>query len=104
LEQLRSLYPEAVSVSERFSPVAGFDLWRAAQSQLQNAGVPGQNVTLIRECTASHPKRYFSHRRDQGETGRMLAMVQIEDPFPQPAHLPGKRPILCKKRGNHGNQ
>lgn len=28
-------------------------------------------------CTASHPERYYSYRREKGSTGRMLALLQI---------------------------
>jgi copper oxidase (laccase) domain-containing protein len=28
-------------------------------------------------CTAAHPDRYYSYRREQGRTGRMLALLQL---------------------------
>jgi len=28
-------------------------------------------------CTASHPDRYYSYRREQGKTGRMLALLMV---------------------------
>jgi copper oxidase (laccase) domain-containing protein len=31
-------------------------------------------------CTASHPDLYYSYRREQGRTGRMLALLALELP------------------------
>ncbi len=31
-------------------------------------------------CTASHPDRYYSYRREQGRTGRMLALLALDTP------------------------
>jgi YfiH family protein len=78
LAQLRSLCPAAVRGTKPGALVAGYDLWQAAQGQLLQAGLLKKNLVAIRECTASHPRKYFSHRRDHGQTGRMLAMVQIK--------------------------
>lgn len=80
LEQLRALYPAAVLQKSRNALAAGFDLWQAAQTQLEKAGVSRKNIVVLRECTASNPQKYFSHRRDRGKTGRMLAMIQIQTP------------------------
>ncbi|NTV52879.1 MAG: peptidoglycan editing factor PgeF [Candidatus Firestonebacteria bacterium] len=80
LALLRAKYPAAVGEKPRGARTAGFDLWQAAQTQLEKAGVSGKNIAVTRECTASHPARYFSHRRDLGQTGRMLALIQIQVP------------------------
>jgi len=29
-------------------------------------------------CTAAHPERYYSYRREQGKTGRMLALLMLQ--------------------------
>ncbi len=78
LKALQSQYPEAVAVSQRFEPAASFNLGQAAQIQLAHAGILPRHITVIPECTACHPKKYFSYRRDGKETGRMLGMVQIK--------------------------
>jgi YfiH family protein len=44
------------------------DLWRAAELALRDAGVA--SVDRIDLCTAFHPDLFFSHRRDNGVTGR----------------------------------
>jgi polyphenol oxidase len=44
------------------------DLWLCARRSLEAAGVG--DVVVAGECTICTPDRYFSHRRDQGITGR----------------------------------
>lgn len=42
--------------------------------QLQGVGV----VSDDRTCTATHPERYYSYRREKGRTGRMLALLAMD--------------------------
>jgi len=49
------------------------DLWAANARTLAEAGI-GQ-VDRLDRCTACEPARFFSHRRDAGRTGRMVAFV-----------------------------
>ena len=44
------------------------DLWTAAEQALRAAGV--EDVERTDLCTACHPELFFSHRRDDGVTGR----------------------------------
>lgn len=44
------------------------DLWSAAERALRNAGCT--RVDRVDICTACAPERFFSHRRDNGLTGR----------------------------------
>jgi YfiH family protein len=44
------------------------DLWTAAERVLRDAGV--ESVERLDLCTACDPERFFSHRRDDGVTGR----------------------------------
>jgi purine-nucleoside/S-methyl-5'-thioadenosine phosphorylase / adenosine deaminase len=44
------------------------DLWSAAERALRAAGVEG--VERLDLCTACNPDLFFSHRRDDGDTGR----------------------------------
>lgn len=57
------------------------DLWEANRRQLLDAGVSGERVTVMGECTAcalSHGQRkYFSHRAEHGFTGRMMSMIGV---------------------------
>jgi len=44
------------------------DLWLCAERALARAGI--SDVEAAGECTICNPGRYFSHRREQGRTGR----------------------------------
>jgi YfiH family protein len=49
------------------------DLWAANERALRDAGV--ERVAVLRRCTACEPRLFFSHRRDGGRTGRMVAFI-----------------------------
>ena len=51
------------------------DLWTAAERALRAAGVDDVHRTDL--CTCCNPELFFSHRRDDGRTGRqgMIAYV-----------------------------
>jgi hypothetical protein len=53
------------------------DLKSAASARLRAAGVPGHHVDVCPDCTACATDRYFSHRRENGHTGRIAAFVRI---------------------------
>jgi copper oxidase (laccase) domain-containing protein len=44
------------------------DLWTAAERALRAAGV--EEIERTDVCTSCHPELFFSHRRDEGVTGR----------------------------------
>jgi YfiH family protein len=52
------------------------DLVKANWCQLLDAGVPGENIESINQCTACHTDLFFSYRKEH-VTGRMLAVVGI---------------------------
>ncbi len=57
------------------------DLWEANRRQLLDAGVAAQNISLVGGCSgcAGLPgrRRYFSHRCEDGFTGRMMSVIGI---------------------------
>ena len=59
-------------------PVLGtgqaFDLWRAAATELEAAGVPAGQVRPSGICTICGGDTYPSHRREQGRAGRFAAV------------------------------
>jgi len=58
-------------------PRPHIDLPSATYRRLISVGVPAGNIQRSEECTVAHPDRYFSHRRDGGQTGRMAALIGI---------------------------
>ncbi|MBL8915645.1 MAG: peptidoglycan editing factor PgeF [Archangium sp.] len=54
------------------------DLVRAVQVTLERAGIPSDHVASLPQCTMCDT-RFFSHRRDQGITGRHLSFIRSAD-------------------------
>lgn len=42
---------------------------------LLQSGVPEQNIRMTKYCTSCHHDLFFSHRRDKGQTGRMMSFI-----------------------------
>jgi hypothetical protein len=53
------------------------DLKKANAQQLMDFGVPAQNIEVSEFCTVEHNDRFFSHRLENGITGRMMAVIGI---------------------------
>ncbi len=51
------------------------DLKAANRVQLEAAGVPPRQIEVAPWCTVAHNADFFSHRKEAGHTGRMLAVV-----------------------------
>ena len=60
-------------------PTVQLDLIAANRWQLLDAGVPPKNISDSGLCTACNTDLLFSHRREQGRTGRMLAAIGIRE-------------------------
>jgi polyphenol oxidase len=53
------------------------DLVAANRAVLSGAGVPLDRVRSVDRCTHCEPATFYSHRRDQGRTGRHWAFVAL---------------------------
>lgn len=53
------------------------DLPTAAERMLRTAGVRAESLTDTGACTSCEPALYFSHRRDQGRTGRHWGLAAL---------------------------
>jgi polyphenol oxidase len=75
-------YEVGPEVLEYFEDVPGaadgrmLDLRRVIDARLAAAGVT--EVEHLDRCTSCHPDLYFSHRRDDGLTGRQAGMVVLD--------------------------
>jgi len=49
----------------------------SCQLQLEQLGFDPKNIDIAEECTCCHPELFFSHRRDQGTTGRQLGFIML---------------------------
>ena len=51
------------------------DLRRAISIELQRLGVPANQIDTTDRCTFTHANEFFSHRRENGVTGRMASVI-----------------------------
>jgi YfiH family protein len=51
------------------------DLRRCVEGALLSAGVPPERIEQVAGCTSCDRSAFFSHRRDQGRTGRHVAFI-----------------------------
>lgn len=55
------------------------DLVDLIRRLLTRAGIADDHIDVVGGCTVADPELYFSHRRDQGVTGRHLAAIAVTD-------------------------
>lgn len=53
------------------------DIMEANRRQLLKAGVPEAQISVLDNCTSCGTQSFFSHRAENGLTGRMMALVGI---------------------------
>lgn len=58
-------------------PQIHLDLVEANRRQLVDAGVPSRNIWSADECTSCDTTRFFSHRKEDGFTGRMMSAIGL---------------------------
>lgn len=57
-----------------------FDLWRANELALCNAGIHEERVEISRLCTSCRTDLFYSHRAEKGNTGRFGGIVMLHEP------------------------
>ncbi len=58
-----------------------FDLWRANEIALRDAGVPENSIETARLCTSCRTDLFYSHRAELGNTGRFGGIVMLHEPM-----------------------
>ncbi len=58
-------------------PNLHLDLMEANRRQLLDAGIGSQAIHALGFCTSCDTKRFFSHRAEQGFTGRMISVIGV---------------------------
>ncbi len=78
LEQFRAAFPFADQIITPVDDTHGkIDLWEANRLQLLEAGLQDHHIDISELCTYQHHQTFFSHRADQGKTGRNAAMLMM---------------------------
>ncbi len=54
-----------------------FDLWAANRLQLEEIGVPSEQIQLTGLCTSCHVDQFFSYRAEHGKTGRLAGVIAL---------------------------
>lgn len=54
------------------------DLFTATRSALRAFGLRSTAIDKVGECTCCDERRFFSHRRDKGRTGRHISYIAIQ--------------------------
>ena len=52
-----------------------FNMWEAIRQSLIDIGVPAKNIITSGLCSYRNPSLFFSHRRDQGKSGRFATGI-----------------------------
>ncbi|HEU4965536.1 MAG TPA: peptidoglycan editing factor PgeF [Bacilli bacterium] len=55
-----------------------FDLWTANVLTLEEAGVPRERIERLDACTSCQNRRYFSYRKEGGNTGRLAGIIALK--------------------------
>ncbi len=71
---LENCTPGAAQYVHRQEQISA-DLAAINHLQLRTCGLNETHIEVMDTCTACNPEQYFSFRRDQGKTGRQLAVV-----------------------------
>jgi YfiH family protein len=74
-EEVAARFPAAAL--RRPGPKPYLDLPTVARLALEAAGVPATAIHDTGACTACEPYWYFSHRRDEGRTGRLWGVAAV---------------------------
>ncbi len=74
-EEVAKCFPESADPIRKKRGKYLLDLGLAAEVSLIGAGLTSDNIDRIDACTSCSPDTLFSHRRDSGNTGRMLGFI-----------------------------
>ena len=68
---------EASSLLTSYNSGVHLNLWEANRMILEHSGV--RQIEVAEICTACHCEDWFSHRGEQGKTGRFGALIALQD-------------------------
>jgi len=75
LEAFEQRFGAAAPIRRRSDGKGSVDLQAAVRQQLIDAGVPEARIDGHDRCTYRDAAEFYSHRRDNGVTGRLAAVI-----------------------------
>jgi YfiH family protein len=66
---------DARFVQREFGPKPHVDLVACVRAQLEDAGIPANQIERVGACTHANPDLYFSYRRDGAGIGQQLSFI-----------------------------
>ncbi|MEC1079193.1 peptidoglycan editing factor PgeF [Bacillus safensis] len=80
MDQVKQLPFSTEDVYSEISPGQyKIDLKTLNKNVLLHAGIKEENIHVSSMCTSCNDQLFFSHRRDQGKTGRMMSFVGFKE-------------------------
>lgn len=76
VNQFRQVFGDRAPIRAASAAKGYVDLREAVRLQLLDAGVLAQYIDVSDRCTYRDRQEFYSHRRDNGITGRMAAVIQ----------------------------
>jgi YfiH family protein len=71
---------DARFVHRELGPKPHVDLVACVRAQLEQAGIPTNQIERVGGCTHANPELYFSYRRDGAGIGQQLSLIGLGDP------------------------
>ncbi|CAM3946273.1 peptidoglycan editing factor PgeF [Alkalicoccus chagannorensis] len=78
ITQLQEVLPNHEPFEKNEDGTYQLSLREANYHLLIQEGVPPQNILYSTDCTSCRESQYFSHRRDEGTTGRMISFIGLK--------------------------
>jgi YfiH family protein len=75
LAEFTSVFGKDAPLRRKINGKGHINLAATCQLQLLRSGVPGNQIDITDRCTFRDADEFFSHRRDNGITGRMSALI-----------------------------
>lgn len=80
--EFQAVFPDSAVVSPGKAPGKyQLDLWLANRLVLEQAGIPGEQISVTDVCTCHNPEYLFSHRASNGKRGNLAAFLYILNKF-----------------------
>lgn len=74
-EEVVAHFPDEFVVRKAEWPRPHIDLSRSIEANLVRCGIAPEKIERSPNCTFGEPDQFFSHRAQQGVTGRMMGMI-----------------------------